>query len=157
MSLSKVARMRNPLSLTLALAAFVVGCSSSSDSTSTPGTDAGDGGSSADVSTKGDPLNCQPPGSKPNEKGMGGYCSPAGHECDTAGPGGEARLCTADIADTPVHAWFCTYPCSTDADCGSASYCQKDPRGSGCVPTICKSLAPDAGPETSSDAVADGG
>jgi hypothetical protein len=148
----------------LACVTFVgacVACSSSSDSGGT--TDAGkDTGGTGDT---GDPDNCVPPGSKGNELGMGGYCSPGGGECNYAGPDGGARICTADVPDTPAHAWFCTYPCNLDTDCGSGSYCATDPKthGKGCVPVACKYLQPDAGtPDTStadsaaSDATGDG-
>jgi hypothetical protein len=114
-------------------------CSSSSDSGGA--TDAGH-----DTGT-GDPDNCVAPGSKGNELGMGGYCSPGGGECNYAGPDGGARICTADVPDTPAHAWFCTYPCNVDTDCGSANYCATDPKtkNKGCVPVACKYLQPDAG------------
>jgi hypothetical protein len=88
---------------------------------------------------------------------MGGYCSPGGGECNYAGPSGAARICTADVPDTPAHAWFCTLPCNTDGECGSGEYCTSrtgtGPKG--CVPLTCKFLAPDAGSDSSSDSASD--
>ena len=98
---------------------------------------------------KSDPDNCVAPGSKPNELGMGGYCDPGGHQCDTAGPDAGPRICTADVPDTPAHGWFCTYPCAKDEECGSGAYCASDVRGKGCVPNVCKKLS-DAGTDATS-------
>jgi hypothetical protein len=114
-------------SLSLSIVAF--GCSSSSSSGST----GGDSGSDS----KDDPNNCVAPGTPGNELGIGGYCSPLGGQCDKAGPGGAPRICTADITSTPAHAWFCTYPCSHDTDCGSGNVCATTAKGSGCVPSAC--------------------
>lgn len=125
-------------------ALLLFGCSSSS-SGSSPGDSGGD--------TIGDPNNCVPPGSKPNERGMGGYCSPGGGQCLYAGPDGGARICTADVPDTPAHAWFCTYVCNVDGDCGTDAYCATDPKTKqkGCVPTVCKKLQGDAGTDSASE------
>lgn len=136
-----------------------LGCSSSDSGSGTP---AGDSGNDAHATTPLDPSNCVTPGSKPNENGMGGYCEPKnasntrGGECDTAGPSGAPRICTADVPDTPAHGWFCTYPCSKDEECGTGAYCAHDVKGSGCVPTACKALSGDAGPgDVGSDAASD--
>jgi hypothetical protein len=86
-----------------------------------------------------DPQNCVAPTATNNELGMGGYCSPGGHQCDTAGPSGAARLCSADYG-APAHAWFCTYPCSVVSDCGSGEACIGDAQGTGCVPNACTYL-----------------
>ena len=131
----------------LVLAASPFACSSD------PAPAAADAATDASADGKGDPDNCVPPGTKPNEKGMGGYCDPGGHQCDTAGPGGGPRICTADVPDTPAHGWFCTYPCSTDGECGTGAYCASDPKGKGCVPTVCKKLS-DAGTDSARDAPA---
>ena len=128
------------LAVASALALVATACSSSSSDGAT--TDAGGAGDTAGGPVDRD--NCVAPGTKPNEKGIGGYCTPGGHQCDSAGPGGAPRICTADVPDTPVHAWFCTYPCSGDAECGTDAYCASDPRGKGCVPLACKKLQ-DAG------------
>jgi hypothetical protein len=139
---------------------IAVGCSSSSssgdgttdagnDSSSTT-TDSGSGEAAAD-----DPLNCVPPGTKGNELGMGGYCTPGGHQCDTAGPNGDARLCSADYA-APPHAWFCTYVCSVDADCGSNEFCVDNVAGKGCVPNACAYLEGGDSGTGDTDASSDG-
>ena len=147
------------LAVVLGLACAPLACSSSSDSPSST-TDGGatDTGGAKDSTAsdgatdggKDDPLNCVPPGTKGNELGMGGYCTPGGHQCDTAGPDAGVRICSADVPDTPTHAWFCTYPCAKDEECGTGSYCADDPRGRGCVPLTCKSLAGDAGTDAAS-------
>jgi hypothetical protein len=163
-------RMRDLLFSVLVVAVVAssnAGCSSSSDSPSTTSDTGTDAGGLSPL----DPANCVAPGTKPNEKGMGGYCEPSnasktrGGQCDKAGPDGAARICTADVPDTPAHGWFCTYPCSKDEECGTGAYCAHDVKGSGCVPTICKGLGGDAGPgdggsdaattETASDAASD--
>jgi hypothetical protein len=92
-----------------------------------------------------DPANCVPPGTAGNALGIGGYCSPLGGQCDTAGPGGAARICTADLTSTPAHAWFCTYPCSQPSDCGSGEVCFQNAQGAGCIPNTCLYLDADAG------------
>lgn len=89
-----------------------------------------------------DPANCVPPGTASNDQGIGGYCSPGGGQCAITGPGGSPRICTADIAGTPAHAWFCTYPCPTN--CGGGAACVTTAMGSECVPTSCDYLGVDA-------------
>jgi hypothetical protein len=100
------------------------------------GSDAGDAGIDVVI----DPQNCVPPGTAPNDQGMGGYCSPGGEQCVTAGPGGAPRICTADVTGTPAHAWFCTYPCTSSSMCGTGASCITTAMGSGCVPTVCDYL-----------------
>lgn len=133
-----------------ACVASFAACSSSSSSGTTDTTDSGtgtDGATAADSSVINDPDNCVPPGTAGNELGIGGYCSPLGGQCDTAGPGGAARICTADLTSTPAHAWFCTYPCSQPSDCGSGEVCFQNAQGAGCIPNTnaCLSLDVDAG------------
>ena len=102
---------------------------------------------SDDAAVVNDPDNCVPPGTAGNSLGIGGYCSPLGGQCDTAGPGGAARICTADLTSTPAHAWFCTYPCSQQSDCGNGEVCFQNAQGAGCIPNTpaCLSLDVDAG------------
>ena len=89
-----------------------------------------------------DPSNCVPPGAAPNDQGIGGYCSPSGGQCASAGPGGSPRICTADLAGAPAHGWFCTYPCPTN--CGAGAACVPTSMGSDCVPTSCDALEAEA-------------
>ena len=117
---------------------FLIGCSSD-ETSSAPGTDAGD----ANVQPTGN--NCVAPGTPANENGIGAYCSPKGNQCDKVGPGGAPRLCTADLPDTPGNAWFCTFPCAEDKECGAGAVCFHEARGSGCIPIPCKALAGDGG------------
>ena len=127
----------------------MLGCSNGDNTT-----DGGNDATSADVSPDViiDPQNCIPPGTKPNDQGMGGYCSPGGGQCDKAGPGGAPRICTADVGGTPQHAWFCTYPCDPSFNCGSGAQCVTNAQGSGCVPVACFYLAGDGGLDSGSDA-----
>ncbi|MEO7113446.1 MAG: hypothetical protein ABI183_23605 [Polyangiaceae bacterium] len=125
-------------------------CSSSSSSGSTATADSGagsDGATAGDTGVINDPDNCVAPGTANNSFGVGGYCSPLGGQCDTSGPGGAARICTADLTSTPAHAWFCTYLCSHTSDCGSGEVCFQNPQGAGCIPSssACLSLDADAG------------
>jgi hypothetical protein len=94
--------------------------------------------------------NCVPPGTASNSQGIGGYCSPMGGQCASAGPDGSATLCSADFTGTPGNAWFCTYPCTPGFDCGSGSTCITEASSgqSGCVPTSCAFLAGDGGGTT---------
>ena len=102
-----------------------------------------------------DPQNCVAPGTKPNDQGIGGYCSPGGGQCDNAGPGGSQRICTADVPGTPAHAWFCTLPCDPSINCGAGAQCINAAQGSGCVPNSCDYLeeagAGDSGSDSSTD------
>ena len=123
-------------------------------SNNAPQTDAGADAGDAGIDVIIDPQNCVPPGTKPNDQGMGGYCSPGGGQCDTAGPSGAPRICTADVSGTPEHAWFCTYPCTTSATCGAGVSCISNSQGSGCVPDICDYLA-DGGLDSGTDAAGD--
>jgi hypothetical protein len=137
-------------------------CSSSSNSATTTGDAGSDSATSGDSggSDSGvinDPDNCVPPGTAGNELGIGGYCSPLGGQCDTAGPGGAARICTADLTSTPAHAWFCTYPCTGPSDCGSGEVCFENNEGAGCIPNSCLSLDVDAGHILTGDGGTDGG
>ena len=125
--------------------AFVSGaaCSSSSDGGG-GGTDATTGdGSDANLTDVRDPSkNCVPPGAKGNDKGVGAYCEPgdAGVPCDKEAG---SPICTGAIDGVPDTAWFCTRPCTTDADCGTDASCVANPLGTGCVPKSC--LPPDGG------------
>ena len=139
----------------LALGLFGAAASTSSGDSGTDGTTGGDS-STKDSGIVNDPQNCVPPGTPNNANGVGGYCTPLGGQCDTAGPGGAARICTADLTSTPAHAWFCTFPCEHTSDCGSGSVCFESDQGSGCVPTACLSLNADAGHVIEDDA-GDGG
>jgi hypothetical protein len=149
------------LVLSLVTLAFgVIACGSSSSNNGPPsdaGTDIGADVVSmpeagADVIV--DPMNCVPFGTAGNDQGIGGYCSPSGGQCNVVGPGGSARICTADVPGTPPHAWFCTYPCMHTTECGAGAACVTTSMGSSCVPTACD-LAdggmPDAAPETGDD------
>jgi hypothetical protein len=129
---------------------YVTACSSSSTTSSGP-QDAGKtsegGGGGGDAAVINDPMNCVAPGTANNSQGIGGYCSPGGGQCTTAGPGGAPRICTADVDGTPMHAWFCTYPCSGSTDtttCGPGAACVTATMGTGCVPMSCAFLE-DAG------------
>jgi hypothetical protein len=139
---------------------IAAGCSSSSsnggDTTDAGSDGATTGDSATDSSVINDPQNCVAPGTTNNELGMGGYCSPGGHQCDTAGPSGAARLCSADYG-APAHAWFCTYPCSVVTDCGSGEACIGDAQGTGCVPNACTYLEStvDSGLDGSTDGGSD--
>ena len=98
-----------------------------------------------------DPENCVRPGSP-------GYCSPGGGQCLMAGPGGTLEDCTADLPETPAHAWYCTLPCSRPSDCSGTSSCKATPTGSRCVPMSCESLLPEAGADAPGEAAGgDGG
>ncbi len=149
------------VAFTFACVASFAACSSSSNNVGVVGvTDsgAGDTGTTADSGVINDPDNCVPPGTAGNELGIGGYCSPLGGQCDTAGPGGAARICTADLTSTPAHAWFCTYPCTGPSDCGSGEVCFENNEGAGCIPNSCLSLDVDAGHIlTGDDGGTDGG
>jgi hypothetical protein len=136
------------LSVASALAAAVA-CSSSSPS-KTGGSDGGGGGDTggggADVGIDViiNPNNCVAPGTASNSVGVGGYCSPGGGQCDTAGPGGSPTLCSGDYNSTP-NTWFCTVPCTGPSDCGSGAVCVTTAMGSGCTPNSCVSYIGDAG------------
>ena len=84
-----------------------------------------------------DPKNCIPPGAP-------GYCSPGGGQCDMTGLG-MAEICTGDLIGTPMHAWYCTLPCSKPSDCHAGASCASTPMGSRCVPESCVYLLPDGG------------
>jgi hypothetical protein len=134
--------------LTFACIATIGACSSSSNTATTTtdsGTTLGDGASGPDTGVINDPQNCVPPGTVGNALGIGGYCSPLAGQCDTAGPGGAARICTGDLTSTPAHAWFCTYPCSHTRDCGEGNVCFENSEGAGCIPTSCLYLDSDSG------------
>jgi hypothetical protein len=88
------------------------------------------------------PDNCVKPGTANNTQGIGGYCSPSGGQCATAGPGGTPTLCSADYSTTP-NAWFCTAPCP--ANCGSGAACVATATGAICAPTACLGYLGDAG------------
>jgi hypothetical protein len=92
-----------------------------------------------------DPENCVRPGTLSNTQGVGGYCSPGGGQCDMAGPGGSATLCSGDLGVTPAHAWFCTLSCGMTTDCGGGATCIDFATGSICVPSSCDSILGDGG------------
>lgn len=99
-----------------------------------------------------DPQNCVASGTTPNADGVGGYCSPGGGQCDLAGPGLSPRICTADLAGEPSHAWFCTEPCDGTTACGVGASCLATAaEGPICVPSSCAFLG-DAGVDASTDA-----
>lgn len=135
---------------TVLISSLALCACSNGDAPKDAGADAADAGPDVII----DPQNCVAPGTKPNDQGMGGYCSPGGGQCDTAGPGGAARICTADVTGTPEHAWFCTYPCTTSATCGTGASCISNSQGSGCVPDVCDYLA-DGGLDSGADAASD--
>jgi hypothetical protein len=140
--------------LTTTLIAAAAACSSSSSSKSSGGgNDSGADVAVADTSVADvvatdtlivDPNNCVASGTASNAEGVGGYCSPGGGQCDTAGPGGSPTLCSADYG-APAHGWFCTYPCAGPAACGTGMLCVSTAAGAGCVPPACLSLEPDGG------------
>jgi hypothetical protein len=133
--------------LTFVCIASIGACSSSSNvvGTTTDSGAASDAVSGGDTGVINDPQNCVPPGTAGNSLGIGGYCSSLAGQCDSAGPGGAARICTADLTSTPAHAWFCTYPCSGPSDCGSGEVCFQNAEGAGCIPNTCLYLDVDAG------------
>jgi len=135
--------------LLLHAAALAAGCGSGDKvETQKPPPDAGEASADTspakDVAAKviDDPMNCVAPDAK-------GYCSPGGGQCDGAGPGGSAEICTADLTETPAHAWYCTTPCSMTTECAGGAECKSTPMGSRCVPPSCDRLLPEAGPTDS--------
>jgi hypothetical protein len=94
---------------------------------------------------------CIAPGTPNNEKNVGGYCRPGGHECDADG---QSSICTADVGQA---LWFCTAVCSNNADCGSGAVCRYSPvyMQSGCVPVMCLGPA-DGGSDAQADSPDDG-
>jgi hypothetical protein len=124
----------------------VVGCSSSETSSGTVDT----GTAPADVNEPVVPGDsCVRPGDMGNDKGVGTYCSPLGHECD--GFAG-APSCLADLGQTQ---WMCTrIGCTMDSQCGSGATCLIEKDGSACVPNRCLENR-DAGTETGSETGAD--
>jgi hypothetical protein len=96
--------------------------------------EAGAGGSVADAVIDVDMAGwCVLPGTPNNEAGFGGYCTSGGDQCPTV-------FCTADFG-AAQGSWYCTAPCSTNGECGSATACLVTPQGSGCAPCACKSDA----------------
>lgn len=93
-----------------------------------------------------DPQNCVAPGTANDDEGVGGYCSPGGGQCSASGPGGSPRICTADLAGTAAHTWYCTYPCMGPNDCGTGAQCANTSEGMMCVPPAC-AASTDGGPE----------
>jgi len=96
-------------------------------------------------------INCTSTTSKPNLAGIGGYCTPGGQQCTTAGPAGKGgTVCTADLPQAPPNGWFCTLPCVTAATCGTNTVCDVTPQGQECIPVPCEFLVdggfPDATP-----------
>lgn len=139
----------------LVLSGLVACGSSGSGSTGgaggTSATTAGSGGSGGHGGDATPAESCAKPGDKGNEKGVGEYCTPSGHECTGFS---FATVCLADFGQKQ---WFCTkLSCTMDSDCGTDAYCEKADMGSACVPNKCKSgsggaggsggAAPDAGP-----------
>jgi hypothetical protein len=130
------------LALEFSSAALLFACGTSSSN----GKPDGGGGHDSAVAKDGgadviiiDPKNCVPPGTP-------GYCSPGGGQCDMAGPGGMAEICTADLAETPAHGWYCTSPCDEASACTGGDTCESTPAGSRCVPKSCDYLLPEGGP-----------
>jgi hypothetical protein len=113
-------------------------CSSSSSGTAAPN-DASTGGDSNVIN---DPQNCVPPGTPNNPFGVGGYCTPGGGQCATAGPDAAGTICTADFGQVvPAHAWFCTTLCDTDASnpCGNPGPpCVSAEGENVCLPPSCQ-------------------
>jgi hypothetical protein len=92
--------------------------------------------------------NCTPTTSKPNPEGIGGYCTPNGQQCTTAGPAGKGgTVCTADLPQAPPNGWFCTLPCVTAATCGTNTVCDVTPQGQECIPVACDFLVDGGFPE----------
>jgi hypothetical protein len=131
------------------LAALVACSSSSSGGSGGNGVDSGavqdSGSGSADVGADViiNPNNCVKPGTPNNAQGVGGYCSPGGGQCNTAGPGGSPTLCSGDY-NSMMNVWFCTLPCPQQA-CGTGAVCVTTAMGSGCTPLTCLSYLGDAG------------
>ena len=98
-----------------------------------------------------DPANCVAPGTANDDRGVGGYCSPGGGQCASSGPAGAPRICTADLSGAVAHDWYCTYPCSQPADCGSGALCLATAQGMMCVPPSCAPVT-DASSDAPSDA-----
>ena len=91
-----------------------------------------------------DPSNCVAPGTSSNMQGIGGYCSPGGGQC-------APRICSADLAGTPAHAWFCTTPCDITTSCGAGASCLTTATGPICVPSSCGFLGLDGGLDAGTD------
>jgi hypothetical protein len=104
-----------------------------------------------------DPMNCVPPATLNNNLGIGGYCSPGAGQCSMAGPTGTPTICTADLAGTPAHGWFCTAPCTMSSTCGPGAACLTTTMGEQCIPTACDSLFPEAGVPFMMEAGTEGG
>ena len=76
------------------------------------------------------------------------------------GPGGTlGDICTADLAGTPPHGWYCTMPCDEEAStCAEGTTCESTSTGFRCVPKSCDYLLPDGGPaDSSTEAATDSG
>ncbi len=137
------------------MGAAVAGCNGDNSSP-----DAGVDASDVVIDVIIDPKNCVAPGTMPNDEGIGGYCSPGGGQCDTVGPGGSPRICSGDVQGTPMHAWFCTYPCTSSSTCGAGASCLTTAMGSSCIPNVCDAVeeaGADSGPppDASTDAPSD--
>lgn len=117
------------LALVALLVAIAAGCGDDDAAATDAGSDASrprDGGLPP-------PESCVQPGDVGNERGIGAYCSPQGHEC-RAYP--LATLCLADV--TPENGqWFCTRLCSDDSACGEGARCYGNDLGAACVPLRC--------------------
>lgn len=128
--------------LRILVVCFLVACSSDDHD----GDGGVEGGPDVQPDVIVDTANCVAPTTSNDSEGVGGYCSPGGGQCATAGPGGAPRICSADLAGAEPHEWYCTYPCTTSADCGSGAQCLATAQGMICVPPACGSPI-DAGDE----------
>lgn len=88
--------------------------------------------------------NCVPPGTKNNEKGVGGYCEKP-EDCKREGG---IFVCSAQFG-APDDSWFCTTPCTLDTECGTGAVCVLDVAGSGCAPIACAPTPADSGADAS--------
>ena len=134
--------------LVVALSLTTLAACSGSSGAPDAGTDAGPADAGVPYDT-----TCSMPGTPGNELGVGKFCANS-NDCYSTSPTFEASFCTT--LQPPVSQWFCTFPCTCDAQCGTGAICTSgtsDGGGrAGCVPIVC------AGGQTTGNACyADGG
>lgn len=134
--------MKNELYVPALVAAFaLVACSSEGDILPKKERfSRADGAVADDGRAPRDPdANCVKPGTRSNERGVGGYCEPGRGDCESEVG---ARFCTAEYRElTKIddNKWFCSAICVTDEECGTGASCAPAPQGDarGCVPIAC--------------------
>lgn len=81
-------------------------------------------------------VGCGNPGDKGNNLGVGKYCTKGGGQCS----GTQSPYCSADFrSDVPT---FCSRPCASDNDCGTAAKCVGSGLEKGCEPIACSAPPP---------------